>query len=71
MAEVGTLKEINLVEKDKLGPTRLLLAGEFKGQVHFAEITCNNEMFTRRLYEKVKPLCGQPIKEIGNLDIES
>lgn len=69
-AEVGTLRDINLVERDQLGPTRLLIASEFQGKVRFAEITCNNAAFVRRLYEKIKPLCGRAIKEIGDLEIE-
>ncbi|MFQ5849358.1 MAG: hypothetical protein ACE5JU_02070 [Candidatus Binatia bacterium] len=70
MAEVGTLKEIDLIERDQGGPTRLLLAGEFKGKVRFAEITCDNATFVRRLYEKIKPLCGRVIKEVGDLEID-
>lgn len=70
-AEEGTLKDIDLIERDELGPTRLLLAGEFQGKTRFAEITCGNEPFARKLYEKIKPLCGQPVSEVGNSDLDS
>ena len=69
--EEGTLKEIDLIERDELGATRLLLVGEFAGKVHFAEIMCSNVTFGRKLYERIKLLRGQAIKNIGNSDIGS
>ncbi|MFQ5916338.1 MAG: hypothetical protein ACE5MK_02510 [Acidobacteriota bacterium] len=69
VAELGRLREVEVTEEDQTGPTRLLLTGEFEGKVRFAEITCKNITFARRLYEKIRPLCGRPIKEIGDLEI--
>lgn len=66
----GKLRDVELIEKDQMGPIRLLLACEFKGRVYFAEVICDNSVFIRRLYEKIKSLQGKTIQEIGDLEIE-
>ena len=70
MEERGLLKEIDLLEKDREGPTRLLLAVEFDGKPRFAELTCDNQAFLRRLYDMIKPLCGREMNEIGDMTIQ-
>jgi hypothetical protein len=38
------------------------------GRVYFAEINCFNTAFASRLHEKMKPIVGRPIREVGELD---
>jgi hypothetical protein len=38
------------------------------GKVYFAEIYCFNSAFASRLHEKIKPIVGRPIREVGKLD---
>jgi hypothetical protein len=59
--EQGILHEVDLVDE-----TQLLLGNEF----HFAELSCPNPAFAHKLYEKIKPFAGRPIKEIGALEID-
>jgi hypothetical protein len=62
-AEEGILRDVDLIE-----PMRLLLRNEMDGKVYFAEIDCFNTAFASRLYEKIKPIVGRPIREVGELD---
>jgi hypothetical protein len=63
--EQGILQDVELN-----GATQLLLGNEFQGKVHFAELRCPNAAFANKLYEKIKPLAGHPIEEIGALEID-
>jgi hypothetical protein len=63
--EQGILHEVDLVDA-----TQLLLGNEFQGKVHFAELSCPNPAFANKLYEKIKPFAGRPIREIGALQID-
>lgn len=62
--EDGILREVDLVE-----PRKLLLSNEMDGKVYYAEISCSNGAFASRLHEKIKPIIGRPIKDIGELEI--
>jgi hypothetical protein len=62
-AEEGILRDVDLIE-----PMRLLLSNEMDGKVYFAEIDCFNTAFASRLHEKIKPIVGRPIREVGELD---
>jgi hypothetical protein len=62
-AEEGILREVNFIE-----PMKLLLSNEMDGKVYFAEIDCPNAAFASRLHEKIKPIVGRPIRELGELD---
>jgi hypothetical protein len=55
--------DVNLIE-----PMKLLLSNEMDGKVYFAEIDCSNVAFASRLHEKIKPIVGRPIREVGELD---
>jgi hypothetical protein len=59
----GILRDVDLIE-----PQKLLLSNEMDGKVYFAEIYCFNTAFASRLHEKIKPIVGQPISEVGELD---
>jgi hypothetical protein len=58
------LREVDLVE-----PTKLLLSNEIDGKIYCAEIPCSNVAFASKLHEKIKPIVGKPIKELGELEI--
>ncbi|MGH7845931.1 MAG: hypothetical protein ACREQW_12285 [Candidatus Binatia bacterium] len=60
--EKGILKDVDLIE-----PTTLLIGNELDGKVYFAEIYCFNTAFASRLHEKIKPIVGRPIKDVGEL----
>jgi hypothetical protein len=62
-AERGILKDVDLIE-----PMKLLLSNEVDGKVYFAEINCFNAAFASRLREKMKPIVGKPVSEVGELD---
>ena len=61
--EEGIWRDVDLIE-----PTKLLLGNEVDGKVYFAEIYCFNTAFASRLHEKIKPIVGRPIREVGELD---
>jgi hypothetical protein len=61
--EEGILRDVDLIE-----PTKLLLGNEVDGQMYFAEIYCSNSAFASRLHQKIKPIVGKPIREVGELD---
>jgi hypothetical protein len=62
-AEEGILRDVNLSE-----PLKVLLSNEMDGKVYFAEIDCSNVAFLSRLHEKIKPIVGRSIREVGELD---
>jgi hypothetical protein len=62
-AEEGILTDVDLIE-----PMKLLLNNEVDGKVYFAEIYCSNIAFASRLHEKIKPIVGRPLREVGELD---
>jgi hypothetical protein len=62
-AEEGILRDVDLIE-----PMKLLISNEMDGKVYFAEIYCFNTSFASRLHEKIKPIVGRPIREVGELD---
>ena len=64
--EQGILRDVELIE-----PTLLLLSNESEGKIYFAEMHCSNNAFASRLREKIKPIVGRPIKEVGELDLDS
>jgi len=61
--EDGILKDVDFIE-----PTKLLLSNELDGKIYFAELYCFNTAFASRLHEKLKPIFGRPIMEVGELD---
>jgi hypothetical protein len=61
--EEGILRDVNLIE-----PMKLLLTNEKDGKVYFAELYCFNTVFASRLHEKIRPIVGRPIREVGELD---
>ena len=61
--EEGILRDVDLIE-----PAKLLLSNEMDGKIYFAELYCFNTAFASRLHEKIKPILGRPIREVGELD---
>jgi len=61
--EEGILRDVDLIE-----PRMLLLGNEVDGKVYFAELYCFNTAFASRLHEKIKPIVGRPIREVGEVD---
>lgn len=62
--EEGILSDVDLIE-----PSKILLSNDVGGRIYFAEIHCFNSAFASRLHEKLKPIVGRPIKEVGELDL--
>jgi hypothetical protein len=62
--EEGILTDVDLIE-----PSKLLLSNEVDGKTYFAEIHCFNSAFASRLHEKIKPIVGRPLIEVGELDL--
>ena len=61
--EDGILRDVDFIE-----PSKLLLSNEVDGKIYFTELYCFNTAFASRLHEKIKPILGRPIKEVGELD---
>ena len=61
--EEGVLRDVDLIE-----PIKLLLSNEMGGKIYFAELYCFNTAFASRLHEKIKPIVGKPMREVGELD---
>jgi hypothetical protein len=59
----GILRDVDFIE-----PSKLLLSNEVDGKIYFAELYCFNAAFASRLHEKLKPILGRPIREVGELD---
>jgi hypothetical protein len=62
--EKGTLREVDLIE-----PTKLLIGNEMDGKLYYGELDCLNTAFASRLHEKIKPIVGRPISEVGEVDV--
>jgi len=58
-----------LVDVELTGPTEILLANEYRGKCHFAELQCPNPAFANKLFEAMAPLVGRPFKDVGALEI--
>jgi len=63
-AEDGILRDVDLIE-----PMKVLISNEIGGKIYFAEIDCFNTAFASRLHDKMKPIVGRPIREVGELDL--
>jgi len=63
-AEKGVLRDVDLIE-----PMKVLISNEIDGKIYFAEIDCFNTAFASRLHDKIKPIVGRPIREVGELDL--
>jgi len=63
-AEDGILRDVDLIE-----PMKVLISNEIDGTIYFAEIDCFNTAFASRLHDKIKPIVGRPIREVGELDL--
>ena len=63
-AEDGILRDVDLIE-----PMKLLISNEIDGKIYFAEIDCFNPAFASRLHDKMKPIVGRPIREVGELEL--
>ncbi|HZI85978.1 MAG TPA: hypothetical protein VFD48_04035 [Pyrinomonadaceae bacterium] len=61
--EDGILRDVDFIE-----PSKLLLCNEMDEKIYFAELCCFNTAFASRLHEKIKPILGRPIREVGELD---
>lgn len=61
--EDGILRDVDFIE-----PSKLLLSNEMDGKIYFAELHCFNTAFASRLHEKLKPILGRPIRDVGELD---
>ena len=62
--EDGILRDVDFIE-----PSNLLLSNELDGKIYFAELNCSNTAFASRLHEKLQPILGRPIREVGNIDL--
>jgi hypothetical protein len=62
--EDGTLREV-----DFIAPSKLLLSNEMDGKIYFAELYCFNTVFACRLHERLQPILGRSIREVGELDL--
>jgi hypothetical protein len=63
-AEEGILRDFDLIK-----PMKVLISNEIDGKVYFAEIVCFNTTFASRLHDKIKPIVGRAIREVGELDL--
>ena len=64
-AEDGILKDVDFIE-----PSNLLVSNELDGKIYFAEVNCFNTAFASRLHEKLKPVLGRPIRDVGDIDFK-
>jgi len=63
-AEEGILRDVDLIE-----PMKVLISNEMDGTIYFAESDCSNPAFASRLHDKIRPIVGRPIREVGELDL--
>ena len=63
-AEEGILRDVDLIE-----PMKVLISNEMAGKTYFAEIYGSNSAFASRLHDKIKPIVGRPIREVGELEL--
>jgi len=47
----------------------VLISNEMDGKIYFVEIDCFNPAFASRLHDKIKPIVGRPMREVGELDL--
>ena len=48
---------------------KVLISNDMDGEIYFAEIDCFNPAYASRLHDKIKPIVGRPIRELGELDL--
>lgn len=68
--ENGVLEDVRLLAKDHIGPTRLQLEGKCEGRTFKGDLLSEDPKFLQQLHEKLKSSRGQPIRDIGSLEIE-
>jgi hypothetical protein len=65
--EVGLLKDVILSDIDP--PTRCFLVMQHMGAEYVGCLSCENSAFCREIYRVLSDHCGNPIDEIGDVDI--
>ena len=74
LGEDAPVKGVRLVGPDHIGPARLYLDIEYKGNKDSGFISTNNPTFMVRLYDKVneelKARRARSVHDIGNMEID-
>ncbi len=68
--EDGILEDVELVERDFIGPRRLELLMSYRGLKSSGQIWVDDQKVISILYEALKKLIGRPIREIGDFQID-
>ena len=67
--EIGFLKEVILSDIDP--PTRCFLVMQHMGAEYIGCLSFGNSAFCREIYVVLSEYCGNPIYEIGDIDVSS
>lgn len=70
IGEVGILKSVQKVGADAALPAHLLLAIEFERATWSGDLMLDDLNIFNRLYKKLCDCIGQPIREIGDTEID-
>jgi hypothetical protein len=68
--EDGVLEDVELVDRDFIGPRRLELLMSHRGLKSSGQIWVDDEKVIPVLYAALKKMIRHPIREIGNLQID-
>src|SRR5271155_1247657 len=69
-SEDGVLEDVEVVERDFIGPRRLEVLMSYRGRKSPGQIWVDDQKAIPVLYEALRKLVGHPMREIGDLQID-
>ncbi len=70
IGEQGILREVKLIDRDYIGPSRLELVVDYLGQRHSGQIWVDDTGVIPKLYQILKEHLGEPISDLGSLVVD-
>lgn len=70
VAEQGVLRDVDIAERDLIGPRRLDLTIEYGGRRHSGQVWVDDPSLVPRLREILQRHIDEPLNEIGSLEVD-
>jgi hypothetical protein len=68
--EEGTLEDVDIAEKDLIGPRRLDLYVKHEGRTYGGQVWVDDPTLVPKLVDILKQHAGSPIRQISDLEVD-
>jgi len=70
VGEQGVLQDVDIAQRDLIGPERLDLTVEYEGRKHSGQIWVDDPVLVPKLRQILERHIGEPMNEIGSLEVD-